>query len=85
LRDGFADVKGDNDMPAKPTVGSLLTVGGLLIVLLGWAIAVWANDRDFDALNQLLVPLGTVLLYGGLIMLLAGIAWFAVVYYRAKT
>lgn len=62
----------------KLRIGRLLTVGGLVIAPVGWGITEWKDN----ALDYLLEPLGAVLLYGGLIALLAGLVWFAMLYYR---
>jgi hypothetical protein len=69
---------------AEKSVGFLLTIGGLIIVLLGWAITEWVYAREYDPLNSLLEPLGTIFRYGGFIMLIAGIAWYARLYYDAN-
>lgn len=63
----------------KLQIGGLLTVGGLLITLVGWWISEWPQ---YNSLDDLLIPLGRLLRYGGLGMLLVGLAWSAMQYYR---
>jgi hypothetical protein len=68
--------RGESKMPAK------VTIGGLVLFLLGWLINYWDESLETDAFDPLLEPLSAILRYGGMLILLAGLAWFGMLYYR---
>jgi hypothetical protein len=59
-----------------------LMVGGVIMAVVGWGITYWEQSREEDALDALLEPLGDVLRYGGIIILIAGLLWL--LYLRAQ-
>jgi biotin transporter BioY len=59
-----------------------VVMGGVFVFLVGWVITGWYEDRDPDALDALLAPLGVVLTFGGILILLVGILWLVMLTFQ---